>query len=241
MVEKVNEEIEEIPVETSEQQESEEISVGTEQEEAPPVQKKDNDYESNVVSLREARERDRDRASKAEYERDQLLAYFNSIQQQQQQPPKSNLGIADDEFVEGKHLGQVSNKVNSLQSEVQEYKDMLAELKLNNEFNDFNNVVTEDNVKRLINENPELKASLINGDSLYNRGKVAYKLIKKFMASHSNNKPQGLYDQAQKPRSSASIKGKSQLSDIGLRANGYADEERRVRLEREMYDAIDSY
>lgn len=238
MIEKVNEEIEETPVEeTINEEEQEEIGEEV-AEPQPEVKPRSNDYQENLVTLRESKERERDRAIKAEYERDQLIAYFNAVKQQQQQSqPQHNLGLADDEYVEAKHLNPITNEVKTLKQEVDEYKEMLAELKLNNEYKDFNNVVTKQNVEILLRDNPELRSSILNDDSLYNRGKATYKLIKKFM----NQPPSDQYQMSQKPRSSASVKGKSQLADIGLRASGYADEERKARLEREMYDAIDSY
>lgn len=221
-----------------------------------------NAFEENVKNLREAKEveaqraaLEAQRAAQAEKERDQLAMYVQNIQQQvnggQPPAPQNSLGIEDDDYVEGKHLGQVTQQMQQMQAELQQWKnyseETTAELKLNNEFSDFSNIVTKENVDAFIKQYPEMRGSIQNNDPLYNRGKATYRLIKKFMGD-SVQKPINKSNQARvqnntgKPRPTSSIKEdqNSPLSQANLFANGY-NEEVGEALEREMYDAIKKY
>jgi len=236
----------------------EEVQEAQEVSQAEPEPQKEqnfehNAFEENVKSLREAKKREEERAAQAEYERDQLAKYVENIQHQLKSPqqPQNDIGIKDDEYVEGKHLGKVTSKMKQMEQQLQQWKayseEMTAELKLNNEFSDFSEVVTADNVKSFLKEHPEMRSSVQNNDPLYNRGKATYKLIKKFMkddkkSSVNKNNQKKVYDNTGKPRPTSSIKEKenSPLSHANLFANGYS-EEVGAKLEEEMYDAISRY
>ena len=226
----------------------EEIVEETIQEEAPIEQ------DNAVRNLREAKEREMQRATKAEYERDQLAKYVENIQRQMsggQQQPQNDLGIEDDDYVEGKHLGKVTAQMKQMQNELQQWKnyseETTAELKLNSEFSDFNDVVTEESVKAFIKEYPEMRGSIQNSDPLYNRGKATYRLIKKFMGDKIKPKVNKVnqamvQNNTGKPRPTSSINAdqNSPLSKANLFANGY-NEDVGAALEQEMYDAISKY
>ena len=210
-------------------------------------------YEDNIVALRELREAEAKRAARAEYERDELARYVEGIQRQLSEPQQTRqneYGIQDDDYVEGKHLGKVANQMKELKKEVHQWKtyseETTAELKLNNEFNDFNNVVTEKNVQAFLAQYPEMRGSIQNSDTLYNRGKAAYKLIKKFMAptqqQQINQRNQTKAQQnLGKPMPSSSLQQQnSPLSQANMFANGYTEEIGQA-LEDEMYNAISKY
>jgi len=209
-----------------------------------------NKLEDNLRELRAAKRREKERAEQAEYERDQLVKYFENMQKQPQQQQQDDIGVSPDDYVEGKHLGKVTKTVKELKQEVQQWKayseEMTAELKLSSEFSDFNDVVTADNVKAFIKRHPEMRGAIQNSDPLYNRGKATYRLIKQFMGEEvapvDRVKQAKIQNNASTPRPSASIKEKqtSPLSQANMFAEGYT-EEIGAALEKEMYDAIRRY
>lgn len=226
------------------EQEPSDQPVEETQPESQQSQYQDNQYEDNLRNLRQAKEQ-------AEYERDQLVQYFQSLQQQNQpQTQEDDLGIAEDDFVEGKHLGRVTKQVKQMQQELQHWRnyseEATAELKLNNEFKDFNNVVTADNVRSLVEQYPELRSSIQNNEPLYNRGKATYRLIKKFLGDSAipakRMQKAKIQNNVNKPMSSSSIKEqqKSPLSQANMFADGYTEELGQA-LEDEMYEAIKRY
>ena len=196
----------------------EEVAEEKIEEEAPKEDFSNNAFEDNVKNLREAKNYAAERASKAEYERDELIKYIEAIQQQANsaQPQKqNNLGIKDDDYVQGEHLGKVNNELENVRNELLQLKkhseETTAELKLNNEFSDFNNVVNAKNVKAFIDKYPEMRGSIVNNDPLYNRGKATYRLIKKFMGDAvkqpvSKANQETIRNNTGKPRSTSSIK-----------------------------------
>jgi len=255
----VNEEMIEQEVQQPEVQEEviQEEVVEPEIQEQPQQEQRDfahNAFEENVKNLREAKTREEERASRAEYERDQLARYVENIQQQvnggQAQQPQD--ALQDDDYIEGKQFKQVTKQMQDMKQELQQWKnyseETTAELKLNNEFSDFNNVVTGENVKAFLKEYPEMRGSVQNNDPLYNRGKATYRLIKKFMGEDMvkpvvNKKNQVKVQKnmnTPRPTSAINKQQESPLSHANLLANGY-NEEVGQSLEDEMYSAIERY
>jgi len=230
------------------------IDEQPEQQEEVRSEDTNNTFQDNIKNLRESKEREAQRALKAEYERDQLIKYFETMKQQANGQPvqePNELDIKDDEYIDGKHLNKVTKQIQNMQNELHQWKqyseETTAELKLNNEFSDFNSVVTAENVKEFIKRYPEMRSIVQNNDTLYNRGKGTYKAIKKFMGDNlkSNiNKSQQtkIQNNSIKPRPTSSIQEQqnSPLSKANLFANGY-NEDIGKALEDEMYDAISRY
>lgn len=215
-----------------------------------------NAFEDNIKNLREAKAYEAERATKAEYERDQLVKYIDNIQQQLNggQPPQqqqNELGIKADDYVQGEHLGKVTNEMKQMRDELHQWKqyseETTAELKLNNEFSDFNDVVNTDSVKSFLKKYPEMRGSVTNNNPLYDRGKATYRLIKKFMGDTAKS-PVNKSNQARvqnntgKPLPTASVNEQqnSPLSKANIFANGYTEDVGDA-LEKEMYEAISRY
>lgn len=206
-----------------------------------------NALEDNLRSLREGK-------AQAEHERDQMAKYIENMQQQAnpvQQKEQNYVGVQDDDYVEGRHLGKVANEMTQMRQELNQWKnyseEMTAELKLNSEFSDFSSVVTASKVKAFIDRYPEMRGSIHNNDPLYNRGKATYRLIKKFMGDNvkqpvNANNQRAVQNNTGKPRPTSSINEQqnSPLSQANSFANGY-NEDIGSALEDEMYEAIKRY
>ena len=218
----------------------------------------ESDLEENFKKLRESKKREQERAERAEYERDQMLRYVQSLnnpQGAQQQPAQQqdSLGLSEDDFVEPKHVNQINSTVEGLRQEVNEWKmrneEVTADLKLRSEFNDFNDVVTSNNVENLLEQYPEM-VEIVRGQApLYTRGKATYRLIKKFLKDQANNAVQQnnqktIKDNFNKPRpsvlASPNKTGDTQLNYANLFSNGYTEEVSKF-LRKQMDDAIERY
>jgi len=230
------------------EQQSEEQPQQAPLQDQPTLQQnshQENAFDENIKNLRQAKQQ-------AEYERDQMAQYIRNVEAQLgfQQQQSQQEAFQEDAYVEGKDLNKVANQMNQMKQELDQWRsyseEMTAELKLNNEFSDFNNVVTADNVKTFLKKYPELKSSIQNNDPLYNRGKATYRLIKKFMKE--DQQPVNQHNQVKvdtntgKPIPTTAIKDQqnSPLNIAGRLANGY-NEEIGAALEEEMYEAISRY
>jgi len=130
----------------------------------------------------------KDKAERAERERDELMRMLQeerSRQQQQWPPePEEDFGINSDDFIEGKQLKGFVKEVRELKKELDQYKQKTAldvtETKLRTEYPDFDKVFTNDNIEVLKEEHPEIAQTLgsSNADP-YLVAKSTYKMIKK--------------------------------------------------------------
>lgn len=148
-----------------------------------------NTKENNIKSLRE-------RAEKAEREREEAIKYIMSMQQGKQpiqiQPdieieddPFSQLGLDDESLVEGKHLKELVKEIKNLRSTVKNYEKQsqknaheTLEVKLQTQFPDFNKVVTNENLVQLREINPDLADAILANKDQYKQAKLAYDMVK---------------------------------------------------------------
>lgn len=225
---------EEIPVEQPAVDETPEI------EEAQAATNKT--MEDNMRNLRLGRE-------KAERERDELLARMREIEQSQQRPvaPKQEeLHVADDDFVEGRHLSAYDNKIKALQNELKSYKTKTdasnAETRLKTQYQDFDKVVNAGNVEALRIAYPEIAETLNSSSDLYTKAVSAYTLIKK-LGIHKEDTFAADRAKAQanasKPRPLTSVapqEGDGPLAKANAFAQGLTDDLKK-QLYKEMMEA----
>ena len=218
-----------------------ELNTGVEQQEQvtqeQPVaeqQAEQSKRDRNTQNLRE-------RAEAAERRAADLERMVQANMSQQQAPKveveEDDFDISDDTYIEGKHLKKY---VKSLRQELKNNKKQFeqynqqseltnAEIRLKSQFNDFENIVNEENLKRLEYEKPSLYRTILSSNNLYDKGYAAYELIK-----HSgivNNKYEDvdkkIEDNKSKPRSASNAspqQGQTPLGQVG-------DYDRRVLTE----------
>jgi hypothetical protein len=187
----------------------------------------------------------RDRAERAEAE---LRAYKE--QQRHQAPQEENLdiNIEEDALAEGKHLNKVQKKLKAMENQLKQYQQQshLTNVRsmLKDQFPDFDKVLTQDNLDRLNETEPEIAYSLNSTQDPYTAGVSAYKMIKKMgiyedKGSYNPN-IQTVQKNAAKPRPVASLKlqgGDSPLTHANAFANGLTPDLQK-NLYKEMQDAI---
>lgn len=196
----------------------------------------------------------RERAEKAERERDELMRYAMSMQQQPKQQqaepaPEEELGfeVDDDALIEGRHVKQLAQEIihlkkmmkqNQLQSKKTEVETM--EMRLQTQYPDFNQVVTKENLVKLRQMNPDLADSILRNPDQYRQAKLAYDMVKQFGIVKNNAR---VTEQAvakkniNKPRPSTSIAPTQSESPIS-KVNAFANMELTKDVKRAHYEEM---
>lgn len=191
--------------------------------------------------------------AKLEAERDEALRIAQELQSKlnpQQQPKveeEIDYRINPDDLVEGKHLNKFEKKIKKLEDQLKNYQQQSTEsnveVKLKNQFPDFDKVVSRENVELLKEAYPELANTLNSSSDLYSKAVSAYTLIKKF-GIHQEEPYKADVERAKanaaKPKPLASIapqQGDTPLSRANAFAQGLTDELRK-QLHKEMLDAM---
>jgi hypothetical protein len=180
----------------------------------------------------------REKAERAERERDELMRRLQESEttRQQQQPQKQvqeeedlNLNLNADDFVEGKHLSKFQKKIDKLENQLKEYQQQSSyytiEQKLKSEFPDIEKVLTADNIKTLQAVDPLEFEAISAVNNMYTKAALSYRRIKQagiYQDKTYENEKVLVQKNAAKPRPLASIapqQGESPLS----KANAFAD------------------
>ena len=208
-------------------------------EEQKPAQESNKEY--NLRILRERAEKAEQRA--AELER---MAQQQQPQQYQQAPQEDEPFVFDDEsLLEGKHLKKydknVDTKIKRLEQQIAQYALLNTEQRLKNQFNDFDDVVSQENLKNFATIYPDEYRSMMSNPDLYGKGKTAYTMIKNLgLAERYEMQEQKLAANKSKPRSAAT--STSQVAETPLARVGDYDrrvltEERKMQLLQQVENA----
>lgn len=222
-----------------------ETEQATQHQEAAPAAPEAPIPDINFKALRDSKER-------AERERDELYRRVQEMEQGRKKPAEpvpsedENFRIAPDDFVEGKHLKKVEEKMRKMEEQIRNYQDksseMAIEATLKAQYRDFDKVVCKENIEALRAAHPEIAQTLNTSDDLYAKASSAYKLIKQF-GIHKEDVFKEDRELAQnnsaKPRPLTSVspqQGDSPLSKANAFANGLTDELKKQLL-KEMNQA----
>lgn len=241
------------PVYQEEQPEVKEYEEEEEEEEQAPVEQPVRQQESSQqMNFRLIRER----AERAERERDEAMKYAMSFNQPKPQPVKEHqeenylegFDIDNDGLAEGKHIKKVLQEVRELKKELQQYKSKSTEdtarIKLTTQFTDYDRVMSKNNLDALESVNPELAEMISNTPDMYKRAKLAYEMIKQYGIYRDTS-----YDQekaiaqtnAKKPRpltSASPQQGDTPLSKANAFANGPLTKEFKAQKYKETLQAM---
>lgn len=221
---------------------------------AVPTQREIDEQTRNFRAIRDA-------ADRATRERDEALQRLQQYERQSQNnapqyatdEPEINLdelNIKDDELAEGKHLQKLKTTIKKLEAkqkqlEQQSYTNS-AEVRLRAQYNDFDKVMTLENIRLFSAAYPELAKSINASNDLYDKAVSAYTLIKRFgihdEQPYIGDKNRALENIA-KPRPTASVspqKGDSPLEHANVFANGLT-KELKEKLRKEMAEASKRY
>jgi len=213
-------------------------------EEQPVAQPQEDPQAKNIREMRLIKE-------KAEKERDEAYAMLQKMKQEAVKKSEStdedlNIGIGEEDLVEGKHLGKVAKEIKELKKELNQYKQSstaaTTEARLKTKYNDFDKVVSKENVEALVALHPELGDTLRANTDLYSQAVSAYTMIKQ-MGIYQEDKyvkdRQIAEKNIAKPRPLSSVspqQGESPLSHANAFANGLTPE-LKSQLLKEMMEA----
>jgi hypothetical protein len=201
----------------------------------------------------------RQRVEQAEKERNEAVGFIRQLeqiayqQQQAQQPqyiqPEPEVvspSYDDDDIIEGRHL---KAEFSSLKKELQEYKKQTEESRriaesnaienrLRTKYNDFDSVVTYENIQKLRELKPEIAASLHQTQDLYSKAAATYTILKDLGIARSPVAYQADHQRAQenlnKPKAVSSIGTTSALSHASDFASGPLTEDRKRQIYEQM-------
>ncbi len=217
-----------------EQAEQQEADV----EQAAEQAVQENSQQARFRDLREAKERtarERDDAIR----RLQEYEARNGNRQAAADEEEDDLSIDADSLVEGKHLKTVNKKIKQLEKSLQQATTTAIETSLRAKYSDFDEIVSQDNVKLLRDLYPEIASVISSSPDLYSKSVAAYNFIKdKGLGVHKS------YDQdremaqrnASKPRPLISTKNSSPLSRANEFANGPLTQEYKENLYKQMLE-----
>ena len=204
---------------------------------------------SNMDNIRRLREEKENYQRQVEELRRQNEEYSQFIQKHNTpQEEESDFTYNDDDLVEGKHLSQVTKKIQQLEQRLAQQQkqamEMTSEARLKATYPDFDKVVTHENVVRLREEYPHFASMLAESSDVFTKGAAAHDLIKRLNIykedSFVDDKYKALQNN-QKPRALNSLP--SQHTDSALsnaaRYNAPSEEEKK-RHYKEMMEAIQS-
>jgi hypothetical protein len=228
------------------------VEQPTAQEQSVP--KKETQKELNLRILRERAEAERQARLVAE----QKLQELEKQLQYQQPKPSSHQDVPqesdnddvdfsfeDDSYIEGKHLkkyvSSLKKEIKQTKKQLEEYNKQtaltLAEQRLKSQYNDFEVVVTQDNLKNLAALYPDDYASMMSNPDIVARGKTAYNMINRYGISDTqyDKEAKRLEENKLKPRSVATAapqSGETPLSRVGDYDRRVLSEERKENLRR---------
>lgn len=229
---------ESMTVEMPEQEQLEEVPQEPPQEMSP---KRKADEYKNLAALRK-------KAEQAERERDEAIRL---LKEKQESENTNELGLNDDDIVDGKHVVALHKKIKKLEETISNYTkqstESVAETRLKQKYSDFDSVVNSETIETLKNDHPEIYNTIYysQGD-LYAKGISAYAFIKRLGIvpdSTYDAEKQRIKTNTAKPRPLASVnpqQGESPLSRANAFANGLTDE-LKEQLLKEMNSARKAY
>jgi hypothetical protein len=153
--------------------------------------------------------------------------------------------LGEEDLVEGKHLKRGLSEIKDIirKKELESVPD-----KLKSKFEDFNDVVTKENLEKLQKTEPELFQTLqvedgkkLSAGDLFVKGIAAYKTIKSLKISPENqeymNKKEHIQSNHDKPMSVQAINGAGAIHQANAFANGLTPELKK-QLNKEMVESI---
>lgn len=218
-------------------------------------QKEIDEQTRNFRAIREAAERaarERDEALQRlqEYERRNSNGAPQYAAPDEPDINIDELNLKDDELAEGKHIQKLKATIKKLENKQKQFEQQTytnsAEVRLRAQYNDFDKVMTLENIKLFSAAYPELAKSINSSNDLYDKAVSAYTLIKRFGIyddrPYEGDKNRALENIA-KPRPTASVspqKGDSPLEHANVFANGLT-KELKEKLRKEMAEASKRY
>lgn len=213
---------------------------------APQQFSKEQREERNFVNLRE-------KANRAERERDEALRMVREMEARQKQPEpiEEDISLGADDIAEGKHLAKLQKQIKNLTGELKKYQQESAlssvENKIRTNYPDFDSVVSRANLESLKNSYPELAQTLYSAQDEYAKAASAYTLIKKLGIDNNESydmDKRKVQENAAKPKPLVSLAAQTGQPGALAHANAFAGgltKDLQAQLLKEMTEARKGY
>ncbi len=163
---------------------------------------------------------------------------------------EDDFDLNDDTYIEGKHLKKyvksLKQELKNTKKQFEEYNQQnsmhQAEMRLKTQFNDFESVVSKENLERLQQQKPALYRTILANSDIYDKGYVAYELIKNsgILTDHYQELDKRVEENRSKPRSAANASPQSSetpLARVGDYDRRILTEDRKDQLRRQVEEA----
>lgn len=230
--------------------ENQQPTENTQETQQAPVQ--ESPKETSMRILRERAEAAERRSLELE-----RMIQMNMSQQNQQQNKMSlvdgdddDFDLSDDTYIEGKHFKKyvknLKQELKNTKKQFEEYNQQnaitQAEMRLKNQFNDFESVVSKENLEKLQYQKPALYRTILANSDIYDKGYAAYELIKHsgILNDHYQELDKKVEENKSKPRSAANASpqsGDTPLTRVSDYDRRILSEERKDQLRRQVEEA----
>ncbi len=248
-----------LPEEVVEQVETPEVNEVVE-EQAPVVQEpvvdevveeqvkpeEESPHQINFKALRA----EKDRIEREKNEAVRKLEEYERPKQQPVQEDDDDMVINDDDLFEGKHYKKIQRQLKKQQEIIDKYQSQVqlttTEARLKSQFGDFDRVVSEENIKKLRDQEPEIAQTLASTTDMYSKAVSAYKMIKKlgiYVEDNYQADRDVVKQNSLKPKPLASVtpqQGDSPLTKANAFANGLT-KELKEQLWKEVQESAKQY
>lgn len=214
-----------------------------------PVQPQESQKETSMRILRERAEAAERRAQELE-----RMVQMNMSQQQSHKmqlvDDEDDFDLSDDTYIEGKHLKKyvkgLKQELKNTRKQFEEYSQQSAvtqaEIRLKNQFNDFDSIVSRENLEKLQQQKPVLYRTILANNDIYDKGYAAYELIKSsgILTDQYQDLEKKVEENRAKPRSAANAapqSGDTPLTRVGDYDRRILSEERKEQLRRQVEEA----
>lgn len=201
----------------------------------------------------------RERAESAERRSLELerMMQINMSQQKHQQTNRLQieeeddyLDVNDDTYIEGKHLKKyvknLKQELKNTKKQFEEYNQQnalhQAEMRLKNQFTDFDSVVNKENLEMLQHQKPVLYRTILANSDIYDKGYAAYEMIKSsgILNDQYADLDKKVEENRSRPRSAANASpqsGDTPLTRVGDYDRRILSEERKDMLRKQVEEA----
>ena len=233
--------VEEIP-QVDPQTEVADAAQETKKAEAFAKKKSDDDQDRNWKEARRVQEEQKRRIR----EQEELIQRLQGPKPAQNDDDLDKLG--DEDIVTKGQAKKLAAKMAEeiAQRVIQQRENSTVEERLNTKFQDFNQVVTTENIELLKETEPELAMSLAHNTDPYSQGIAAYKLLKRLgigaeeVSKEPVREKQKAIANSQKPLSVNAVTKTSAIGNAHMFENGLT-EELKKSLRKEMAQAMKGY
>lgn len=212
----------------------------------------DSQKEANMRILRERAENAERRALELE-----RMVQMNMSQQQSNKMQITDnhddddyLDVNDDNYIEGKQLKKyvksLKQELKNTRKQFEEYNQQNAmnnaEMRLKSQFNDFESVVSRENLEKLQSQKPALYRTIMASPDIYDKGYAAYELIKSsgIASDQYQEIDRKVEENRSRPRSASNSSpqvGDTPLARVGDYDRRILTEERKDMLRRQVEEA----